>query len=462
MRGSCRAVYRSVMGTGYLDSDDDIAALATPQGTGALAVTRVAGPGCVERLARVFSRPDVLRSAAGYAAVYGKVLDAALVPVDEVVAVVFRSPRSYTGQDGVDIMGHGGMASPARVMDALMAAGFRLALPGEFTFRAFASGRIDLARAEAVDELVRARTAEAQADALERLGGGLSRQLDELIGELVRLAAACELRLDYGEDEHPEDFAEALPALGAVRERCAELADSYAVGRLRDRGARVALAGKTNAGKSSLFNRLLKEERALVSAHPGTTRDYLEAELDLGGVPVVLVDTAGLRVTSDPVEEEGVRRTRLMAEGADLVVYVADGRHALDEDDHAVLAAHPGAVLVWNKIDDPEALSAPADWLPVSARDGTGERQLGAAIARALGASAGEARLRVASKRQHDALARARDALTDAERAFLDGEPLDAVAVDLAVALDALRGIGGKTGSDDVLEALFSNFCVGK
>ena len=459
------------MAKGYLDIEDDIAALATPPGTGALAVVRVAGPGCVGRLAGVFSRPDVLRAAAGYGAVYGRIIAEEGRAVDEVVALVFRSPASYTGQDGVDIMCHGGQATVVGLMSALDAAGFRRALPGEFTFRAFCNGKMDLARAEAVGELVSARTGAARADAFERLSGGLSRELGKVRTELVRIAAACALRLDYGEDESPEDISAELPALHTAREACERLAASYAVGRVLRDGAVVALTGRTNAGKSSLFNRMLKEERAIVSSAPGTTRDWLEAELDLDGLPVRLVDTAGVRDSYDPVEAEGVRRSRLVAGGSDAVVYVVDARLGTGDDDEAFITANPGAVLAWNKIDDPAALPVPPGWIGVSAATGEGEAALVASIRSALlgsedgtvSASATAAGVpRIGTARHREALERAASSLADAAQAIASGEPVDMAAVDVATALEALGEITGETTSEDILESLFSNFCVGK
>jgi tRNA modification GTPase len=420
------------------------------------------------------------------------------VAVDEAVLLVFKGPASYTGQDGIDLSCHGGPASVARVLAALEAVGFRPALPGEFTFRAFAGGKMDLARAEAVGELVAARTVAAQADALARLSGGLSLRISDIKTELVRLAAACALRLDYGDDEAPEGFEAELPALVACRISCSDLAATFAVGRLLQDGASIAAAGRTNAGKSSLFNRLLREERAIVSEVHGTTRDYVEAALDLDGIPVRLLDTAGVRQTEDPVEAEGVRRSRLVASGADLVLYVVDAIVGLFPEDESFLVAHPDALRVWNKIDSPRAFPAPPGWVAVSAETGAGEPALIAAIKAALlghhgtaapsskdprsansspaesspadsrpvGASVtsstGSGGARISSARQKAALTKAADALEDAEAAIRSGESLDMVAVDISAALSALGEITGETTPEDILDSLFSNFCVGK
>ena len=348
-------------------------------------------------------------------------------------------------------------------------------LPGEFSFRAFYNGKMDLTRAEAVADLVAARTAAARTDALARLSGGLSREVADIRKELIRLAAACALRLDYGEDEAPEDLSEELPAMRLARASCENLAASYAVGRLLRDGATVALAGRTNAGKSSLFNRLLKEERAIVSPVPGTTRDYLEAELDLGGLPVRLVDTAGVRQSVDPVEAEGVRRSLLVAGGADAIIYVVDATRGLAAEDEEFLNANPGSVRAWNKVDDALAMPVPSGWIGVSAATGRGESELVGVIRQALiGRHDGETAVgvpavgvpavgvRIGSQRHRDALVRAAAAIADAETAVESGEPVDVVAIDVAEALEALGEITGETTSEDILESLFCNFCVGK
>ncbi|OHD16747.1 MAG: tRNA uridine-5-carboxymethylaminomethyl(34) synthesis GTPase MnmE [Spirochaetes bacterium GWD1_61_31] len=474
----------------YLQTDDDIAARASAPGDAAIAVVRTAGPGSIERLARVFSRPGILLAAPSHQAVYGRIVGPGKRPVDEVLALVFRAPAGYTGQDGVDVLCHGGQTVVDAVMETLTAVGFQRALPGEFTFRAFINGKLDLARAEAVDELVKARTAGARGNALARLGGELSRRLELLHRELVRLAAACALRLDYGEDESPEDFLDERAALAAVRDGCANLAATYRVGRLLRDGARVVIAGRTNAGKSSLFNCLLKQERAIVSSQPGTTRDYVEAVLDLDGFPVTLIDTAGLRDSADLVEGEGMRRSRLLCEAADLVLYVVDAVAGLEVGDQAFLSEVQRPLLaVWNKLDNSAAGAAPADgrrWLGLSALDGQGESALVAALRTALVGmpAAGEALpdpdgLAITSDRQRQALLRAVAALDDAlgllgsgaidqpegvaETAFVHaGFGLDMVAVDIQAALAALGELSGETTSADILDALFSSFCVGK
>ncbi|HSV56049.1 MAG TPA: GTPase, partial [Magnetospirillaceae bacterium] len=361
------------MPRGYLPLDVPIAALATAPVPAALAVVRTSGPGAPELAARVFSRPRALAGAGSRRAVYGRVLDPETGrDVDEVVALVFRAPSGYTGQDAVDFVCHGGLSAWEGVLDALGKAGFERALPGEFTFRAFSCGKLDLAAAEAVDELVRARTRQARDGALERLAGGLSRGVRELRDAVLAALAEAEARLDYGEDELEGGPGELAAFVEAARVRAGSLAASHAVGRILAEGARVALAGRTNSGKSRLFNLFLKEERSIVAESPGTTRDYIEASVDLDGVPLTLFDTAGLRDAPDPVEAEGVRRSRLVLAGADLALYLVDGTLGVGQGDLAALADLPGAIRIWNKTDLPGALPAPEGWIPLSAATGEG------------------------------------------------------------------------------------------
>ncbi len=455
------------MSSSYLDIDSDIVALASARGHGAIALVRIAGPSSIRRLSAIFSKPKSLLKLNGYQAVHGEVLGQDKSPADEVVALVFKAPNSYTGQDGADIMCHGGSATIEAVLSALDFGGFRPALPGEFTFRAFYNGKMDLARAEAVNELIVARTSAARADAYARLSGALSKELSVLKEGLVDTAATLALGMDYGEEEAGEDMKAELELLEKTRSACLKLASSYKVGKAFKDGVMVALAGKTNAGKSSIFNRLLKEERAIVSPVAGTTRDYIEAALDLGGIPVSIVDTAGVRESEDQVEAEGVRRSWLLADSADIVLYVVDAGLGLDAGDKEFLAAHPDAIKVWNKVDKEGARKAPGSWLEFSAKQGYGEETLVNAIqSAALGG--GQAALlsgrevRIGSARHKAALEKAAASLESAIALLNSGGPLDMAAVDLAAALDALAEISGEVSSEDILDRLFSSFCVGK
>ncbi|MDA8425894.1 MAG: tRNA uridine-5-carboxymethylaminomethyl(34) synthesis GTPase MnmE, partial [Treponema sp.] len=344
----------------YLDEPTPIVALATPPGESAISVIRASGPGSIERAAACFSRPAALLSTPGHTLVHGELVDPASGErIDEVLAAVFRSPRSATGEDGVEFSCHGSPAVVRRALAALAAAGFAPALPGEYSFRAFVHGKTDLARAEAVQELVRARSDGARAEALRRLEGGLSRRIAAARTRLVDLLAEVQARLDYGEDEAEAGEGFDPAPLRALRSDLAALAGSYAAGRLHGEGARVVVAGRPNAGKSSLFNLLLREERAIVAPEPGTTRDWIEAGMEIEGMYVRLVDTAGLRTAASEIEAEGVARSRRLAGGADLALYLVDGVAGLHAEDEAFLRSRPDALAVWNKIDSAACRPAP-------------------------------------------------------------------------------------------------------
>ena len=284
-----------------------IAALATPLGQSALAVVRTSGPGCIEHLAGLFSRPAALKTAVGHTMVHGSLIDPAAAgqsresQVDEVLLGVFRGPKSYTGEDMVEIYCHGSIPGIDRIFALLFAAGFRQAEGGEFTLRAFLNGKLDLTRAEAVQEIVSARSRIGQSLALHRLGGAVVNRINGLKTELVRLMAMVSIQLDYPDDEID---AITLPpeTIAAIGEGLARLAATYSIGRSYQQGVRITLAGRTNAGKSSLFNALVREERAMVSEIHGTTRDYLEAPFVILGIPVRLFDTAGLREVEEVLE----------------------------------------------------------------------------------------------------------------------------------------------------------------
>jgi len=479
----------------YLDTARPIFALATAPGRAALAVIRVSGNSALELCGRCFSGRRPLSDARGYSMLHGFLVDPdSGERIDEVVASIYRGPRSFTGEDSIEFSCHGSPAVASRAFAALERVGLSPALPGEFTFRAFINGKTDLVRAEAIAELAGAQCESARADALARLSGALSSEYASLRDAMLDLLAEIEARLDYPEEEGPDDdevpapaaggarpadkhdtaAASALPGLAALASceaRLARLSQSYLGGRLRQEGALVVVAGRPNAGKSSLFNLVAREERAIVSPEPGTTRDWLEAWIEIGGYAVRLVDTAGLRRVEEGVEAEGVRRSLDLSGRADVVVYLADGRAGLSLEDEEFIALHPDAITLWNKIDAPDCLPAPrgGDWLPISAKKGDRLASLEAAVKARLdglaaggenGAPSGEVRL--ASGRQKILVDRCLESVRRAREGGMAGLPLDAIALDVREAAGCLGEITGEIAGEEVFDRIFGSFCLGK
>ena len=422
-----------------MDETETIAAISTPPGRGGVAVVRVSGPDAFAVATRLAGRP-VDASLAGR--FFHAVFKAKGLPLDDGLVLVFAAPRSYTGEDVVEFQCHGGSIAPRRVLEACLAAGARLARRGEFTQRAFLNGRLDLSAAEAVIDLIDAKTDRAADGALARLGGTASAAFAALYAAALDLSSRLEHALDFSEDELPPDFVEGLARdVAALRARIAAHLATAREGRLLREGALVVLAGPPNAGKSSLLNALLGERRAIVSSAAGTTRDFLEEGVEIGGWPVRLVDTAGLRATDDVVEAEGVNRAEALIARADLVL-------ALDCD-------RPGALRLHAKCD-----LGPGEGLPVSAVTGEGLAELRTEIAarlERLAAKGNEASGADVTTRQKEQLEIAAAALARA-----DTGDLVLAANELRVAAEALGRILGKVYSDDLLDSIFSRFCVGK
>ena len=444
--------------------DDPIAALATPAASSALAVIRVSGKGSLQILSTIAGGKRELRTLPGHT-IHRRVIRDGAENVDEVLLAVYRAPKSYTGEDSAEIYCHGSLPVIQRLLSLLTRSGFRPAGPGEFTQRAFLNGRMDLTRAEAVNEIVRAKTDRARGLALERLGGAIEKKIMAAREALVELRASLEVLIDYPDDESgdtidPGTLEEAFRLLEG-------LTQSYRRGRIYQEGVAVAIAGATNSGKSSLFNQLLRQERAIVSETHGTTRDWLEGMVSLEGIPVRLLDTAGLRPSSDPLEIEGMRRTRQVIESADAVVYLVDGTVGESSADREFIATWAGPaplVPAWNKTDLPGLRPAPDAFIPVSAATGQGVERLAAEIVGAVlgGRTEETGEPLIDSERQRDLIDRALVALRRFRAARGRGVTADLLAVDLAESLDALGEITGEVTSAEILEKMFSRFCVGK
>jgi tRNA modification GTPase len=485
--------------------DAPIAAFATPLAESALAIIRTSGKNAVELLANIFSRPEKLLNAPGNSIVHGWIVENSNTAgsntadsitarrIDEALVSVYRAPKSYTGEDGADISCHGGIAAARAVMGALKAAGFRDALPGEFTFRAFMNGKLDLTRSESVMELVAAKTNRGMEQAVRRLSGALEKEINEIKGLLTGVLAETEICLDYPEEElsysdnseNLDNFenseknlpgknnSDRLPGRAHAEEavvRLKRLAASWRRERLYAEGALAVLAGRPNAGKSSLFNVLLREDRSIVTDIPGTTRDWIEALISVEDIPVRLVDTAGLRDSNnlkmDEAEQIGVKRSLDLLDRADIILYVIDGAEGIKDEDRIFLQREKPLLLLWNKADlappsKTEAGQAGGNLLAVSAKTGEGIPELVHSMAGLLEASSGGEASQdgpgtIRQKELIDA------ALASAEEALTLREPLDIIAPLLRSAIDSLGEITGEVSTADILEVMFSKFCVGK
>jgi tRNA modification GTPase len=443
--------------------EDPIAALATPAASSALAVIRVSGKGSLGILAGLARCAGDLGDKRGHT-IHRCVLHDGGEDVDEVLLAVYRAPRSYTGEDGAEIFCHGGIPVIQRLLALLTRSGFRPAGPGEFTQLAFLNGRMDLTRAEAVNEIVRARTDKARGLALQRLSGAIEERIRSAREALIELRASLEAAIDYPEDDMDPGIVDAR--LDQALSILEGLAGTYRQGRVYQEGMSVAIAGATNAGKSSLFNALLRQDRAIVSDIHGTTRDWLEGTVSIEGIPVRVIDTAGLRPSTDPLEAEGMRRTHKVMESADAVIYLVDGSRGVSAEDRGVIDgwAGPAPLLrAWNKTDLPSALPAPKGFVPLSATTGAGvDRIEGSIVEAALGEAPRDTGPLIDSERQRDLLQRALDALRRFRAEKREGVTADLLAVDVADALDALGEITGAVTSAEILDRMFSRFCVGK
>ncbi|MCX7026129.1 MAG: tRNA uridine-5-carboxymethylaminomethyl(34) synthesis GTPase MnmE [Spirochaetes bacterium] len=457
------------MARSYLDIKADIAAPATAPGRAALAVVRLSGPGAIALCSPCFSGRRALSALPGYSLAQGFFVDPASGErIDQVVVSVFRTPHSFTGEDSVEFSCHGSPAVVLRVLSVLESQGFVPALPGEFSFRAFVNGKADLVQAEAINELSGAFCETARQDALARLSGLLSSRLAAIRTNCLDLLAGIEARLDYPEDEGPEDEGAVRAGLLEMESSLVELSEGYAGSRLRREGALVVLAGRPNAGKSSLFNILVREERAIVSPEPGTTRDWIEAWMELGGYALRLVDTAGLRAADGGIEAEGVRRSLGLAEIADILVYLVDGRQKLSAVDDDFLAPRAGVLKVWNKIDDPACSPVPPEWIGLSSKTGAGIQSLKKVFLSRLGsglpdtAARREAQVGLAGERQKLLVDRALDSVRKALSSLELAATLDVLALEMREAASFLGEITGEILGDEVLERIFGSFCLGK
>lgn len=459
--------------------EDTIAAIATAQGGAGIAIIRISGPRSWEVGAKVADVSVWPREAAGTfrrATFHAVTAEGKTVVMDDGIVLLFAAPRSYTGEDVVELQCHGGRLQARQVLEAALAAGARPAEPGEFTRRAFLAGRIDLARAEAVMDFISARTERAAAAARMQMEGRLSRTVDALFDGLVEVHSNIEHLLDFDEGEVPEDFtAEAAAALGRLRDGLAALEATWHEGHLLREGALVVISGRPNAGKSSLMNALLGRDRAIVSPTPGTTRDSIEESFEADGIPVRLVDTAGLRdAPSGDIEAEGIARTERLVRDADIIMRVIDASTTIDEEENEEVAALPRdrTLVVLNKTDVamPDALMAAETLFKglsftvcrVSAKTSDNMDGLVRAIGGMLCSTATADTPGVSSRHRRE-VAQALAAVDEARSRLADGsEGLVLAAECLRTAADALGRITGRVWSEELLDNIFGRFCVGK
>ncbi|MEY2408372.1 MAG: tRNA modification GTPase [Verrucomicrobiota bacterium] len=453
---------------------DTIAAIATPLGEGGLAVIRVSGPGALAVGDAIFSPCGKNSHKPGAAAThtiqYGHVLHEGRV-VDEVLVAVMRAPRTFTAEDTVEITCHGGLLPARLVLKAVLGAGARLAEPGEFTRRAFLNGRIDLAQAEAVADLIHSQTELALAAANEQLAGKLSARIHQLRDDLVKTLAHVEAHIDFpDEDIAPDTREELMQRLARAVGFMDELLRTADEGQVLRRGVRAAIVGRPNAGKSSLLNQLLGRERAIVSPVAGTTRDTIEEMANIRGLPVIFIDTAGLRETGDALEAEGVRRSRDSLARAELILFVLDASEPFSHADrrHIEEFGEKKHILVCNKADLPRRLALPPELagslIDASCLTGAGLENLKDAIQLAIWSGSIRAEMLevMINARHQDALRRAREAAQRAMEALGTGVGVDLVAMDLRIAMNAAGEVVGRTTTEDLLDSIFSQFCIGK
>ena len=472
--------------------NDTIAAIATPSGTGGIGVIRVSGPDAFSLVLPLFRQSQGRRELPpSHLLTYGHIVDPKTSEVlDEVLVAFMLAPHTYTREHVVEIQGHGGQLILRRILRAVLAQGARMANPGEFTLRAFLNGRLDLAQAEAVMDLIEAQTEAGQRLAMQQLRGRLSEQVQEAAHTLLGVIARIEASIDFPEEDVPTpQQAELQPLIVSAQQLVERLLAGSEQGRLYRQGLRTAIIGRPNVGKSSLLNGLLRTERAIVTPIAGTTRDTVEEVANIRGIPLHLIDTAGITPTDNPVEQMGVQRSRAAANGADVILLVFDGSESLTEQDRQISAElhtmgfgtnlsetssshRRPVILVVNKSDQVQRLEIDPlrDLWPhavlvctstVTHEGLTALEETIAEVALAGKTLYSESVL-VTSTRHQEALRRATEHLYASLVSLEQGLPLDFVSIDLRAAYDALGEVTGETASDDLLDRIFREFCIGK
>lgn len=446
----------------YLDT---ITALATPVGSGALHIIRVSGEDAVEQVAKLFQPHSKLLKAKSHSLIYGKIIAEGKL-LDEVLCSVFLAPNSFTGENSVEITCHGSMFVANSILSALQK-NIRLAKPGEFTLRAYLNNRIDLTQAEAVNDMIQAKTKKAQTLAINQLDGSLYKRISTLLDELSHYRIQLELEIDFLDDDVPDiDLVKLQENLISLTHKLETLVTSGKQGRLIREGLKVSLIGVPNVGKSSIFNLLLETERAIVTPIPGTTRDYLEEVIALGGYLIRIYDTAGIRETSDTIEQMGINRSREIIEQSDLVLYITDGNESQEDYEAFVTGLNPDNIIkVLNKSDllTQQEISQYPDYLSCHASNARGIQTLKEAILSKIELSDQELESGLlTNSRQITAVENSISSIRQAISSLDNNMGYEFTAFDLKEASAHLEDVIGKITDDDLLNSIFDNFCIGK
>ncbi|HJA73561.1 MAG TPA: tRNA uridine-5-carboxymethylaminomethyl(34) synthesis GTPase MnmE [Candidatus Limosilactobacillus faecipullorum] len=456
---------------------DTIAAISTPVGEGGISIIRISGSDALQVANQLVKGRD-LTKVASHTINYGHIIDPETQEeVDEVMVSVMLAPKTYTKEDVVEINCHGGLLATNRTLQLVLSHGARLAEPGEFTKRAFLNGRLDLSQAEAVMDLIRAKTDQSMQVALNQLDGDLSRLIKKLRQDILDVLAQVEVNIDYPEYDAVEEMTSQMLKEKAteVRQHLIALLQSAKQGKVLRDGLATAIIGRPNVGKSSLLNTLLHEDKAIVTSVAGTTRDVIEEYVNVNGVPLRLIDTAGIRKTDDQVEKIGVERSRQALDAADLVLLLIDASRELTGEDQQLLAAteKKPRIVILNKTDLPakvdasqlKAMLGDTPLIKTSITDHTGVDQLGETIAHLFfnqGIESHQGDVMVTNARHIGLLHQAKEALDDVLRGLADGMPVDLVQIDMTRCWDLLGEITGDSYQDELLDQLFSQFCLGK
>ena len=463
----------------YLEHNDTICALATPPGMGAIAVIRVSGPETYAILDKIFKpkkKNTDLNKSPGYKIYFGNLFDGKEL-LDEVLVSVYKTPNSYTGEDAVEISCHGSEYIQQKIIESLIGHGARMADAGEFTMRAFTNGKFDLSQAEAVADLIASHSKTSHDLALQQMRGGYSSKIKELRQKLVDFTSLIELELDFSEEDVEfADRKQLFDLLKTIRSELKKLIASFSIGNVLKKGIPVAIIGKPNAGKSTLLNAILNEERAIVSEIPGTTRDVIEDTIVIEGVSFRFIDTAGLRTGGDEIETIGIERTREKIEQAKIILYVCDLVQCHDETLDEILHEfreyiHDESrrfILVGNKIDQlvemPEKFNelVELETVFVSAKRKEGISRITDSLLKSVKAANLHDRTIVSNTRHYEALKKAQEAIINVDNGLKEGIPSDLVTIDIRQALHHLGSITGEVTTDEILGNIFGKFCIGK